>query len=134
MIKLIPPQRTTDKHGSGAWHAPRSYGKHRGIDLACLAGSTVLSATVGMVTKLGYMYNDDLSYRYVEVRTPLDYRVRYCYVEPSVEIGDHVSVDQPIGVVQDIAARYEGITPHIHLGVKNFKGENINPELYFGER
>lgn len=133
MIKVIPPQRTTDVHGSGAWQAPRSYGKHRGIDIAILPGSAMLSSTVGMITKLGYMYNDDLSYRYVEVQTPLGYKVRYCYVQPILDLGAHVSLDQPIGLVQDIAKRYEGITPHIHLGVKNPQGEYINPETYFGE-
>ncbi len=134
MIKLTPQQRTNDKHGSGAWQAPRSYGKHNGIDLACLPESIVHSSTVGMVTKLGYMYDDDLSFRYVEVLTPLAYKIRYCYVEPCVGLGDHISVDQPLGAVQNIGARYVDITPHIHLSVKNPQGEYINPETYFGER
>lgn len=133
MIKTIAPQRTNDIHGSGAWRAPRSYGKHNGIDYACLPESAILSSTVGMVTKLGYMYNDDLSYRYVRIKTPLGYELRYCYVEPLVELGAKVSKDQIIGSVQDIAKRYEGITPHIHVSVKNPQGDYINPETYFGE-
>lgn len=133
MIKIIPPIRTTDDHGSGAYHAPRSYGKHNGVDVAILPRSAVLSSTIGTVTKLGYMYNDDLSYRYVRIVTPLGYTISYCYVLPSVDVGDEVSVDQVIGTVQDIGARYKGITPHIHLSVKNPSGEYINPELYFGE-
>ena len=134
MIKITPPQRTTDKHGSGAWGAPRSYGKHNGVDLACLPETIVHSATVGMITKLGYMYADDLSYRYVELITPLEYKIRYGYVEPCVGLGDHISVDQPIGAAQDIGRRYEGITPHIHLTVKSPSGSYINPATYFGER
>lgn len=134
MIKITPPQRTRDCHGSGEWQAPRGYGKHRGIDIECPPNSVVHSSTVGMVTKLGYMYDDDLSYRYVEIVTPLDYRVRYCYVEPSVGLGDHINVDQPLGIAQDIGKRYDGITPHIHLGVKSPAGSYINPETYFGER
>jgi murein DD-endopeptidase MepM/ murein hydrolase activator NlpD len=133
MIKLITPPRTVDRHGSGAWQAARGYGKHHGIDYAALPDSTVLSTTVGTVTKLGYMYNDDLSYRYVRVVTPLGFTIRYCYVNPTVKVGDEVSVDQPIGVVQDIATRYEGITPHIHVDIMQ-DGKYINPETYFGER
>ena len=133
MIKLIAPIRTIDRHGSGAWQAARGYGKHHGIDYAALPDSVVLSSTIGTVTKLGYMYNDDLSYRYVRVTTPLGYGIRYAYVDPSVKLGDEVSVDQPIGVVQDIGNRYEGITPHIHVDIKK-DGEYINPETYFGER
>jgi len=134
MIKTLTPQRTSDPHGSGAWGAPRSYGAHRGIDYAVLPESTVLSATVGMVTKLGIVYSDDHSYRYVEVITPLQYRIRYMYIKPLVDLGDHVSVDQPLGVVQDIRQRYEDITPHIHVGVRDPQGKYINPEIYFGER
>ena len=134
VIKVIPPIRTTDVRGSGAYHAPRSYGKHNGVDVAILPKSAVLSATIGTVTKLGYMYNDDLSYRYVRIVTPLGYTLSYCYVSPAVKVGDEVSVDQWIGNVQDIGARYEGITPHIHLSVKSPTGEYVNPEIYFGER
>lgn len=134
MIKLTPPPRGTDKHGSGEWQAPRSYGKHRGEDVAAWPGSIVHSFTVGMVTKIGFLYSDDPSYRYVEVLTPLDFRVRYLYVEPCVGLGDHISVDQPIGAVQDIRKRYEGITPHVHLSVKDPSGKYINPKTYFGER
>lgn len=133
MIKFTSEIRGQDVHGSGVWQAPRSYGKHRGVDLSILPESTVLSGTVGIITKLGYMYNDDLSYRYVEVTTPLGYRIQYCYVEPLVDLGQTVSVDTAIGRVQDIGRRYKGITPHIHLGVKSPSGDYINPEIYFGE-
>lgn len=134
MIKLIAPQRTNDVHGSGAWQAPRGYGKHRGIDIACLPDSIILSSTEGVVSKLGYMYNDDLSYRYVQVTTPDGYKIRYCYVEPDVKVRDTIEVGQPLGVVQDIGRRYKGITPHIHLGVMNLEREYINPEDFFEER
>lgn len=135
MIKTIAPQRTTDSHGSGAWRAPRAYGYHRGIDYAVLPEAIVLSATVGMVTKIGRPYYDAEDtrknhFRYIEVTTPLGYQVRYFYIEPCVELGDHISVDQPLGVAQDISKVYNGITPHIHIGVK-IDGKYINPETYF---
>lgn len=138
MIKITPPQRTGDKHGSGAWHAPRSYGTHRGIDYAVWPGSLVHSGTVGIVTKVGFPYYDskDTSknhYRYVEVTTPLEYKLRYFYIEPCVVLGDTISLDQPLGTAQDLTSVYEGITPHVHIGVKNPQGAYINPETYFGE-
>lgn len=133
MIKLTAPPRANDKHGSGAWQAPRSYGKHNGIDYATWPDSLVHSSSIGLVTKLGYMYNDDLSYRYVQITTPLGYVIRYAYVQPLVELGTSVSKDQVLGAVQDIGERYEGITPHIHVSVKDPQGAYVNPEMYFGE-
>lgn len=133
MIKTITPQRTNDKYGSGAYQAPRSYGKHNGIDYTVLPASLVLANVCGLVVKLGYMYSDDLSYRYVRIKTPLGYIVRYAYVEPEVELGAKVCKGDILGSVQDIAARYEGITPHIHVDVKDPQGNYIDPETYFKE-
>lgn len=138
MIKLTPPQRTNDPHGSGAWQASRGTRKHEGVDYACWPESIVHSGTNGMVTKIGRPYYDaaDTSknhFRYVQVTTQLGYNIRYMYVEPCVHVGDTVSTDQPIGAAQDLTKVYEGITPHIHIGVK-YEGKYINPEDYFGER
>lgn len=134
MIKTITPQRTSDKHGSGAWQASRGSRRHNGIDYAVWPGSVVLSATIGMVTKIGWPYSpedpDKGHLRYVEVTTPLGDQVRYFYIEPCVGLGDHVSVDQPLGVAQDLTKVYNGITPHIHIGVKR-DGKYINPEEFF---
>lgn len=135
MIKVITPQRTSDRHGSGAWQASRGNRRHNGVDYAVYPGSVVLSATVGIVTKIGRPYYDAINteknyFRYVEVTTPLGYRIRYFYVEPCVGVDDHISVDQPLGVAQDLTKVYTGITPHVHIGVKK-DGKYINPEVYF---
>lgn len=138
MIKLIAPPRTSDPHGSGAWQASRGDRKHTGVDMACWPTSTLLSPTTGTVTKIGrpYYNSEDSSknhFRYVEITTPLEYRIRYMYVEPCVHVGDEVSVDQPLGVSQDLTKVYDGITPHIHVDIKH-DGEYVNPETYFKER
>lgn len=135
MIKTIAPERTTDSHGSGAWQASRGSRKHNGTDCAVYSGSIVLSATVGMVTKIGRPYYDaeDTSknhFRYVQVTTPLGYEIRYFYIEPCVGLGDHISLDQPLGVAQDLTKVYNGITPHVHIGVKK-DGKYIDPGVYF---
>ena len=139
MIKITPPQRTTDEHGSGAWHASRIGRLHEGVDVACWPGSVVLSSTVGIVSKIGLPYYSETDtsknhFRYVEVKTPLGYKIRYMYVEPTVTKGDCISVDQALGSAQDLTKVYKDITPHVHIGVKNPQGEYINPETYFGER
>ena len=136
MIKVITPERSTDPHGSGAWQASRGNRKHNGIDYACMPNSVVLSATIGMVTKIGFPYSPQdekkKHFRYIEVTTPLGYSIRYFYIKPIVNLGEQISVGDPLGVVQDIGTAYGGITPHIHVGVKK-DSKYINPELYFKE-
>lgn len=130
MIKLRPPTRGDDPHGSGYYGAPRGDHKHRGIDLACWPGSEVESVSAGTVTKLGYCYADDLSFRYVEITSPFGYVSRYLYVEPSLDAGVGVMPGDVIGAAQDLRPRYEGITPHIHFEVRE-DGSIIPPEQYF---
>ena len=136
MIKTITPQRQTDIFGSGAFGASRGRRIHRGIDFACHPGSTILSSTIGTVSRVGWPYSpedpDKGHLRYVEVITPLGYQIRYMYVEPLVKQGDTVSRDQPLGIAQDLTEVYNGITPHIHVEVKK-ESEYIDPSIYFGE-
>lgn len=131
MLKISPPMRGQDTHGSGAYRAPRGSRTHKGIDLACWPGSRVLSPVFGVCTKLGYPYGDDLSFRYVEVTTSDDHRHRFFYVEPTVAKGDVIVGDQIIGIVQTLAARYEGITPHFHYEILAPNGESTNPTKYW---
>ncbi len=128
MITVITPKRHKDKWGSGEYGASRGDRKHNGVDYLAATGSIVCSLTAGIVTKLGYPYSDDLSYRYVEVKDGLGNRWRYFYVQPSVKEGHHLSRECPIGEVQDLTKRYTGIGNHIHLEVINAKGEYVNPE------
>lgn len=128
MIKVIPPTRN-DKYGSGYYGAPRGNRTHQGIDLAAQVGSSVLSNIAGKVTKLGYAYTDDPSYRYVQVTSAEGLDYRFFYVEPGVELGDTVRVDDELGVVQNLGRRYDGITPHIHFEVKK-AGQHIDPTPY----
>lgn len=102
-----------------------------GVDLACYPDSSVYAMNYGTVTKLGYPYGDDLSYRYVEITTG-GVKERYFYVFPLVSEDDTVYAGQLIGVVQDLSPRYPGITNHIHFEVKldDDDGDFINPEEY----
>jgi len=128
MIIIQPAKRQSDSFGSGHYGASRGSRKHNGIDYACLPGGKVLSPVSGSVTKLGYPYGDDLSFRYVQITDSdnIDHRVFYC--DPKVKVGDHVTGGlSMIGYVQDLDKRYPRITPHIHYEVKK-NGEFIHPE------
>lgn len=101
-----------------------------GQDYAAAAGSILLSPVQGLVTKLGYPYQDDLRFRYLEI-TNGAYRHRFFYVEPDVVVGDVVDIGTELGVVQNIVERYfvpRGMTNHIHYEIKNAAGEYVNPE------
>ena len=126
MINAQLPFRGTDKLGDGAYGASRGDRLHNGVDLACYPGTIINCSRPGVVTKLGYPYGDDLSFRYVQVTTPSGADMRYFYVSPSVEVGDSVEVGQMLGYSQELGKRYEGITEHIHVEVKQ-GGEYLNP-------
>lgn len=132
MIKLTTPHRGQDSFGSGAFHAGRGKRIHQGVDFLATAGSQVHAILDGKVTKLGYTYADDLSYRYIEVTDKHDHKLRYYYVLPSVELGALIKADDIIGEVQNLDYRYKGMPNHIHFEIKNPTGdaERIEPLEY----
>ena len=119
-------ERKCDGHGCGHFGASRGSRKHNGIDLLCKPRTLVYSPIAGTVTKVGYPYGDDLSYRYVEI-SDRGYAFRVFYVSPMVEKGQKVSKNTIIGEAQDLDARYQGISNHVHLEIKNADGEFIDP-------
>jgi murein DD-endopeptidase MepM/ murein hydrolase activator NlpD len=112
---VIPEVRGSDPQGSGAFGASRGGGvrKHNGVDFVGTPGEPVLAILAGVVTKLGYPYRNDLSFRYVEVRRENGDCLRYHYVEPSVAVGQEVQNGDVLGVLQRLP--YEGITQHCHF-------------------
>ena len=131
MIHIIPPQRTTDKHGSGFFGAPRGTRTHRGIDVACWPGSLVQSICDGTVTKHGWPYSDPnkSEYRYIEVTDDEGLKFRYFYVLPAITEGNRVKAGDILGEVQDLGKIYKGITPHFHFEVK-LNGQYLNPNQF----
>jgi murein DD-endopeptidase MepM/ murein hydrolase activator NlpD len=127
IIPTILEKRGTDKWGSGEFGAPRGDHTHNGIDYAAPSNSPILAPVGGVVSKIGYAYGDDLSFRYVQITTIDGYEHRIFYVFPWVREGDTVLIDKQIGLSQDLTERYPGITPHIHYEVK-YQGSFINPE------
>lgn len=131
MIKAILPDREPDDYGEGHFKASRGKRTHNGVDKACPPNTQIFSTVTGTVTKLGYPYADDLSYRYVQVtdNDGLDHRMFYVY--PHVIVGDVCAAGiTVIGIAQNIASRYTEkghMNNHIHYEIK--KGdEYLNPE------
>ena len=142
MISAILQRRQPDDFGSGEYGASRGSRTHRGIDYACDPETEIFSPVVGKVTKLGYPYGDDLSYRYVEVVDLSGFHHRLFYLMPCVGVGDDVKRSTVVGMAQDIAKRYDFIlrkmNNHIHYEVIKYTPDGkkyFDPENYrSGER
>jgi hypothetical protein len=96
-----------------------------GVDYVAAPESILLSPVKGEVTKLGYPYGDDLSYRYVQITDKEGNKHRFFYVEPLVELGQKVRKTTRIGIVQDITRRYPtpvGMKVHVHYEIINKDG------------
>ena len=121
------PIRGTDAQGSGHFGAPRGGRTHKGIDLECYPGTEIRSTVHGTVTKLGWPYKNDLTFRYVQVTDIGGLDHRYFYIKPSVLVGDVVTPDTMLGTSQELP--YNDITQHVHYEVKN--GSNyLDPTSY----
>ena len=132
MKAIIPTtleKRQPDKWGAGHFGASRGSRIHHGIDYECPAFRAVLSPCAGKVTKHGYPYGDDLSFRYIEITDSKGYRHRIFYVSPGQPVGNEVKEGQTIGISQDLEPRYPEITPHIHYEVI-LDDKYINPENF----
>jgi len=127
IIETLLARRITDQWGQGHFGAPRGSRQHNGQDYVCPPGSTVLSPVSGEVTKLGFPYADDLSFRYVQITDSRGVDHRVFYVDPEVLAGQIVCIDSPIGKSQDLDKRYPGITQHVHYEIRRGE-EYINPE------
>lgn len=132
-LSVLPPTRNRDKHGAGYYGASRGKRKHVGVDFAVEAESKICAFRRGIITKLGYAYADDLSFRYAEIKDSRGYYCRYFYCEPCVDVGDSIDMGSHIGDSQDLRRRYPGITPHLHFEVFSMEGTSrryVDPYAY----
>lgn len=122
-----------DAAGSGEFGSSRDSGTrtHSGVDYISKPDSQVLTPVSGRISKLGYPYADDLSYRYVQITDEEGNAHRLFYVKPGKDlvIGQQVTQYDPIGTAQDVSRRYpdRGMTPHVHYEIKNNLGKFIDP-------
>ena len=139
MIQATLPKRGTDDWGNGEFHASRGTknGKpkyHKGIDYACYPETIIKSTVKGKVSKIGYAYNDDLTFRYVEITDDQENRHRIFYIRPTVRLNMLINCHMEIGLAQNIAGRYTTSTRimknHIHYEIFNKNNKLLNPELF----
>ena len=128
--------RGCDKHGCGAFNAPRGDRHHRGLDIQCLKCQKVLSPVAGHVTKIGFCYSkkdkEKSRYRYIEIDFQTHLRIRILYVSPFVVEGQDILKGQFIGQQQGLGVVYKGIREHIHLELLE-NGKRIDPIRFFNE-
>ena len=143
MILVQANIREDDCQGSGHFGAPRGDKTHRGVDIACIKSSGVLSLCSGIVTKIGFPYSQidpdkvarskvdkhikKRALRYVEVLREDGFRFRYLYISPCVKAGDHVIKNQLLGNTQGLTDIYIGITDHFHFEIIGKNGDYFNP-------
>lgn len=110
--------RGNDPTGHGYYGAKRGTRKHKGLDLVSKPKDVVSSLIDGVVTKIGYPYAGNLTFRYVDVSNDV-YRVRVMYIFPkNISVGDRVFAGQQIGETQDISSFWNPrMINHIHIEV-----------------
>jgi murein DD-endopeptidase MepM/ murein hydrolase activator NlpD len=116
--------REGDRHGFGHFGASRGTRTHIGVDMVAYPGDYVYSPFSGTITKQGYAYNG-ANFRYIEITGKTNKcRIFYAELDDAHYVGKKVDENQFLGTVQDIASRYEGITPHVHFEL--YKASDIN--------
>jgi leukocyte cell-derived chemotaxin-2 len=125
--------RGCDDFGCGHFGAPRGDHKHKGQDIITTFGEDIFSPIEGEITKQGYTYADDLSYRYVRVENAA-YKVEIYYTKlrDNFKVGDSVCQSDFIATAQNIAKRYttdkKKMKNHCHIQVFDKKANKwIDP-------
>ena len=131
----VMPARIVDPAGAGHFGASRGARLHKGFDLHCIPNQPLLNIWPGVVTKIGFPYADNSKYRYIEIQYAKNsrYKFRYFYVNPRVQVGQHIKHFQFIGYMQDVTERYKNQNsknkPHLHFEILK-DGKHIDPEPY----
>lgn len=137
MISVELPPRGQDDFGSGEFGASRDGGtrSHVGVDFAAPVDGLLRSKTDGKVTKHGTVYENDASFKYVEVTSDDGARHRYYYVKPDIRVGQKVSQGDFLGKVQNIAGKYstkdKKMKNHVHYEIKDTTGSRVDPHEYW---
>ena len=108
-----------------SWGAPRSEGRrHQGIDIFAPRGRPVLSATEGIVLRVG---ENRLGGLVVFVLGPGGQRHYYAHLDTQapLEAGQRIQAGTPLGTV-GTTGNARGTPPHLHYGIYGAGGA-LNP-------
>lgn len=124
--------RGCDPQGCGHYHASRGSRLHNGIDLAAQVGESVFAGIYGKITRHLRVYSNDPRYIGLEIQGTgihSSYKMKLFYVDQMLPAGTVVSPSSIVGKAQNIAAKYSGITNHVHIELYQ-NGQRINPSSF----
>jgi murein DD-endopeptidase MepM/ murein hydrolase activator NlpD len=127
--------RECDAFGCGHFGASRSRSgrglatKHEGTDFIANPGAIVFAPGDGKYVRSALPYPGDERYKGLVLQLG-EYEMKVFYVSPSIAPGKEIRPGEAIGLVQNLAPKYDGITNHIHVEVRK-SGELINPMELF---
>jgi len=124
-VEKIKPRQIQD-----TWGTARSGGrKHEGIDIFAKRGTPILSATQGIVVRVG---TDDLGGKVVWIAGPSLSRHYYAHLNDyadQIQEGDWVEVGEVIGYVGN-TGNAKTTPPHLHYGIYLNGQGAVNPYRY----
>jgi Membrane proteins related to metalloendopeptidases len=122
----MPLEDVSKKAIADTWHAPRGTGRqHEGQDIFAPKGTPILSATRGLVYKIG---ENNLGGQTVSVIGSGGRVYYYAHLDkyaPGLEVGEWVSPRTVLGYV-GTTGNAQGTPPHLHFGIYTTTGA-INP-------
>jgi len=121
----MPVQGVAAGRVADTWGAPRGKDRrHEGLDIFAPRGTTVLSRTEGVVTRVG---TNRLGGLVVWVVGPGGHRHYYAHLDrqANLSVGQRVAVGTPLGTVGN-TGNARGTPPHLHYGVYGDDGA-FNP-------
>lgn len=121
----VPVQGVVPRQLADTWGAARSSGRrHEGIDIFARRGTPVLSATEGVVVRIG---TNNLGGQVVWVLGPGGQRHYYAHLDDYAYIstGQLLAAGDVVGYVGD-TGNARGTPPHLHYGIYETGGA-INP-------
>jgi murein DD-endopeptidase MepM/ murein hydrolase activator NlpD len=135
---LTTREMRNDSAGLGHFGASRNAKgggkrKHPGTDYEMEAGELVDSPVVGKVTKIGYTYTDDLSYRYIQITDIDGNNHRLFYVDPKedIKVGSIVDKGTIIGASQDLSKKHGSeMKNHVHYEILDPNKVAIDQDTY----
>lgn len=122
----VPVEGVRTRQLTDQWGAPRSGGrKHQGIDIFARCGTPIVSATRGLVTRVG---TNMLGGRIVRVLGPGGYWHYYAHLSEFGDIreGQLITAGTVLGKVGD-TGNAKGTPCHLHYGIYSRVGGAKNP-------
>ena len=122
----MPFEDVSKRQIADTWGAPRGTGRsHEGQDIFAPKGTPILSATNGLVYKIG---ENNLGGQTVSVISAGGRVYYYAHLDayaPGLEVGDKVTTRTVLGYV-GTTGNAQGTPPHLHFGIYTTTGA-INP-------